>query len=92
MKKVYTKPLAVMEDISLSENIAACDTNVSSSSANNASFSILDLAGFRHYFVADDNCENKIDDPDNPFIDGDTVYCYHTSVGTGSTSVFVFSS
>ena len=66
MKKVYTKPLAVMEDISLSENIAACDTNVSSSSANNASFSILDLAGFRHYF-ADDNCENKIDDPDNPF-------------------------
>lgn len=90
MKKVYTKPLAVMEDISLSENIAACDTNVSSSSANNVGFSIEGLR-FVHYFSAEEQCARNIDDPNDPLEYNGTVYCYHTSLDTAKTA-FVFSS
>ena len=90
MKKVYTKPLAVMEDISLSEHIAACDANISNSSANNVDFSINDLR-FAGYFTSGKNCNTDLDNPENPFIREGKVYCYHTSAGT-STSVFVFSS
>ena len=91
MKKVYTKPLAVMEDISLSEHIAACDANISNSSANNVGFSINDLQ-FAGYFTSEKSCSTDLDNPESPFEYNGKVYCYHTSVGTSSTGVFVFSS
>lgn len=91
MKKVYTKPLAVMEDISLSEHIAACDANISNSSANNVDFSIEDLR-FAGYFTSGESCSTDLDNSERPFERDGKVYCYHTSVGTSSTSVFVFSS
>ena len=77
MKKVYTKPLAVMEDISLSEHIAAC----SMQNWNNMDFdqSIKDILHIRYgYFGANEDCENKLVDG-NTFSFGTETYCYHTS-------------
>lgn len=84
MKKVYKKPIAVVEDFMLSQHIAACDMNVNSTSSagNNVEFVIEDLR-FAGYFTGESVCENDFENAGTVEIYGE-VYCYHTSVDTST--------
>lgn len=80
MKKVYTKPLAILEDISLSEHIAAC--NQDSSYANNLETTLGQLKDeLRNvgYFTSTQACTFPVEEGVTIEYDGYTL-CYHTAV------------
>lgn len=84
MKKVYTKPLAILEDISLSEHIAACDQD--SSYANNLEITIGQLKEELKrvgYFTSADSCIFQVNEGVEIEYDGYTL-CYHTAVDNGT--------
>lgn len=80
MKKVYKKPMLVIENFMLSEHIAACSPQF----ANNIEFVVDDLK-FAGYFT--DGCSRVISDGSS-FIYNGTQVCYHTYVD----NAIVFSS
>lgn len=71
MKKVYKKPMLVIENFLVSEHIAAC----SSSYANNIEFVEADLK-FAGYF-ASGSCDYTLSDGETFNYNGEQV-CYHT--------------
>lgn len=80
MKNLYEKPAVLVENFTLSENIASCDPSFS----NNMDSIIEDVKGFTGYFTSEYSCSNMAE----PGIDYgiDQKICYHTS------SAVIFSS
>ena len=73
MKNLYEKPAVLVENFTLSENIASCDPSFS----NNMDSIIEDVKGFTGYFTSEYSCSNMAE----PGIDYgiDQKICYHTS-------------
>ena len=83
MKKVYAKPIIVIEDFLVSEYIASCDPSFT----NNMDVDniIAAVQGFTGYFTSNYDCRNMAEEGIDYEILG-TKLCYHTS------SAVVFSS
>ncbi len=74
MKNLYEKPAVMIENFTLSENIASCDPSFS----NNMESIIEDVKGFTGYFTGQYSCSNMAG---AWLIDYgiDQKICYHTS-------------
>ena len=72
MKKFYEKPVIMVENFTLSENIASCDPSFS----NNMESVIEDVKGFTGYFTEQYSCSNMAV-PGTDY--GLQKICYHTS-------------
>lgn len=83
MKNLYEKPTVMVENFTLSENIASCDPSFS----NNMADSIInDVKEFTGYFTGDYNCANMVDPNIDYMTPSGQKLCYHTS------SAVIFSS
>lgn len=74
MKKIYEKPMLVIENFMVSQHIAAC----SPSYANNIQF-VQDDLRFAGYFTTDEACGKALVSGSTIIYNG-TQVCYHTSV------------
>lgn len=83
MKKVYKKPMLVIENFMLSEHIAACSPQF----ANNIEFVENDLRFAGYFTDTADGCSRIISNGSS-FIYNSTQVCYHTYVD----NAIVFSS
>lgn len=72
MKKVYKKPMLIIENFLVSEHIAACSTSY----ANNIEFVEGDLR-FAGYFNLEEGCTQVLTDGSSFLYNGEQV-CYHT--------------
>lgn len=83
MKKVYTKPIVVIENFELSQHIAACsfpikDKTTAVKEGCHASVPGLGITGLFYQSLDNDTCA----------VDGEDMYCYTN----GGSETFVFSS
>lgn len=84
MKRIYEKPVALIENFVLSENIASCDPSFSNNM--NADNLISDVQGFTGYFTDAQSCSKLAQAGVDYMTPNGQKLCYHTS------SAVVFSS
>lgn len=77
MKRIYEKPVVLVENFALSENIASCDPNFSN--GMDVDKLISDVNGFTGYFTDVKVCDNIAKPGDDYTISNELKLCYHTN-------------